>query len=57
MLISLCKKQAHLRRNIIKVFDYALAQYQLNCRKNVKYFVDKGGLAVLFGIFMMKNEQ
>lgn len=55
LLMSLCKKQTELRRHVIKVFDYALAQHTLNCKKNAMYFIEKGGLPVVFGFFMMKG--
>ena len=57
LLMSLCKKQSELRRHVIKVFDYALTQYTLNCSKNVRYFIEKGGLPIVFGFFMLKFEE
>lgn len=57
LLISLSRKQSELRRHIIKVFDYALSQYQLTCHKNAQAFVEVGGLPILFGFFMLKGEE
>ncbi len=57
LLISLCKKQSELRRHIIKVFDYALASHEINCRKSTKHFINVGGLPIIFGFFMLKGEE
>jgi hypothetical protein len=58
LLMSLCKKQSDLRRHIVKVFDYALTQFnQPSCNKNGKYFIEKGGLPIVFGVFMQTNKK
>jgi hypothetical protein len=36
---SLARSQPHLRRHVIKLLDYSLAQNQLNLVKNCKHFV------------------
>ena len=56
--MSLCKKQSDLRRHIVKAFDYALTQFnQPSCNKNGKYFIEKGGLPIVFGVFMQTNKK
>lgn len=58
LLMILCKKQSELRRHVIKVFDYALTQHELpSSAKNGRYFVEKGGLPIVFGVFMQSAKK
>jgi hypothetical protein len=38
----------------VKILDYALNIQELGNRKTAKYFIDIGGLSVIFGLFMLK---
>jgi len=58
LLMSLSKKQGELRRHIIKLFDYAVTQHELpSSAKNARYFIEKGGLPIVFGVFMQSGKK
>lgn len=59
LLINLCRKQSQLRRHLIRLFDYAVAQYRLpldTATHNARAFIEASGLPVLFGFFMISHK-
>lgn len=57
LLINLLLKQEHLRKSIVKIFDYSLNIQDLEqAKKSCKYFIEVGGLKAVFGLLMKKDK-